>query len=191
MVDALAERDRPTAPDGATTPPPAAEDNPLNAWYVTADVTGSGTGPLAGKRVAVKDNIMVAGVPMMNGSRSLEGFVPVEDATVVTRCSTAGGTVAGKSVCEDLCFSGGSHTRANGAGAQPLGPQPLHRRLELGQRRAGRGGRGRHGHRRRPGRLGADAGVVVRDRRAQAHARAGALHRCLPHRGDASTTSGR
>ena len=33
-------------------------------------------GPLAGRRVAIKDNIEVAGVPMMNGSRTLEGFVP-------------------------------------------------------------------------------------------------------------------
>ena len=93
---------------------PSPEDNPLNAWYVTAEITGSDAGPLTGKRVAIKDNVMVAGLPMMNGSRSLEGFVPVEDATVVTRVLAAGGTVAGKSVCEDLCFSGGSHTAANG-----------------------------------------------------------------------------
>ena len=121
VVDALAARDRPTAPqrDHAT---PSAEDNPLNAWYVTADITGSGTGPLAGQRVAVKDNVMVAGLPMMNGSRSLEGFVPLEDATVVTRVLAAGGTVAGKSVCEDLCFSGGSHTSANGAVHNPWDP---------------------------------------------------------------------
>jgi amidase len=112
-VDALAEADRPSAPQRSyATPDPA--DNPLNAWYVTAEVTGSGSGALAGKRVAIKDNVMVAGLPMMNGSRSLEGFVPVEDATVVTRVLAAGGTVAGKSVCEDLCFSGGSHTSANG-----------------------------------------------------------------------------
>ena len=81
-VDALAETDRPSAPH-AQLRHPHPEDNPLNAWYVTAEITGSDTGALAGKRVAVKDNVMVAGLPMMNGSRSLEGFVPVEDATVV------------------------------------------------------------------------------------------------------------
>jgi amidase len=40
----------------------------------------------------------------------LDGFVPDEDATVVTRILDAGGIIAGKTVCEDLCFSGGSHT---------------------------------------------------------------------------------
>jgi amidase len=45
---------------------------------------------LAGKRVAIKDNVCVAGVPMMNGSKILEGFVPDRDATIVTRILDAG-----------------------------------------------------------------------------------------------------
>ena len=69
-------------------------------------------GILAGRRVAVKDNICVAGVPMMNGSRWLEGYTPDVDATVVTRVLDAGADVAGKAACEDLCFSAGSHTCA-------------------------------------------------------------------------------
>jgi len=64
--------------------------------------------------VAVKDNIALAGVPMMNGSRTIEGYVPRQDATVVTRLLDAGATIAGKAVCEDLCFSGGSHTSRTG-----------------------------------------------------------------------------
>src|SRR5712692_1965991 len=93
-------------------PPP--EENPLNAWYWKTDIKGASDGVLAGRRVAVKDNICVAGVPMMNGSRVLEGYVPEVDATVVTRVLDAGGTVAGKAACEDLCFSAGSHTCATG-----------------------------------------------------------------------------
>ena len=116
VVDALAERDRP-APAERQYAEPA--DNPLNGWYVTSEIRGADSGPLAGKRIAVKDNIMVAGLPMMNGSRSVEGFVPVEDATVVRRVLEAGGIVAGKAVCEDLCFSGGSHTSANGPVLNP------------------------------------------------------------------------
>ena len=69
---------------------------------------------LTGKKIAVKDNICVAGVPMMNGSRVLEGYVPDVDATVVTRILDAGGTIVGKAACEDLCFSAGSHTCATG-----------------------------------------------------------------------------
>src|SRR5262249_2393588 len=64
--------------------PPEAE-NPLGAWYVTTEIQTRESGLLAGRRIAVKDNIAVAGVPMMNGSTLIEGFVPRRDATVVTR----------------------------------------------------------------------------------------------------------
>jgi amidase len=48
---------------------PADGTNELGAWYVTTEITTGRDGPLAGRRVAVKDNIAVAGIPMMNGSR--------------------------------------------------------------------------------------------------------------------------
>ena len=93
---------------------PSPEDNPYNAWYWQTDIAGAESGPLSGKRVAFKDNIMVAGVPMMNGSSTLEGYVPDVDATVVTRVLDAGGVVAGKAHSEYFCTSGGSHTNATG-----------------------------------------------------------------------------
>jgi amidase len=93
---------------------PSESGNELGAWYVTTDIKGAEQGPLAGRRVAVKDNIAVAGVPMMNGSATVEGFVPRRDATVVTRLLEAGATIAGKAVCEELCFDGGSHTSRTG-----------------------------------------------------------------------------
>ncbi len=51
-------------------------EDPHNAWYVKTSITGAASGPLAGKTVAGKDSILVAGVPMMNGSGLLEGFIP-------------------------------------------------------------------------------------------------------------------
>src|SRR5205823_2280876 len=48
---------------------PEAEENKYDAWYWKTNIEGSGKGILAGKTVAIKDNICVAGVPMMNGSR--------------------------------------------------------------------------------------------------------------------------
>ena len=77
-------------------------------------VEGAPSGKLKGKNVVVKDNICLAGVPMMNGASTLEGYVPDVDATVVQRILDAGGTIVGKSVCEYFCFSGGSHTSATG-----------------------------------------------------------------------------
>ena len=102
---------------------PSLEENRYNAWYWKTNIKGSGEGVLAGKTVAVKDNICVAGVPMMNGSRVLDGYVPEIDATVVTRVLEAGGTIAGKAACEDLCFSAGSHTCATGPIRNPHNPE--------------------------------------------------------------------
>ena len=101
---------------------PGPVENPFNAWYWKTDIKGAEDGPLRGKRIAIKDNICVAGVPMMNGSRVLEGYVPDIDATVVTRILDAGGTITGKAACEDLCFSAGSHTCATGPIRNPHNP---------------------------------------------------------------------
>ena len=93
---------------------PSPADNPLNAWAVKSEVHGAVHGPLSGKRVVLKDNICLAGVPLMNGASSLEGYVPDLDATLVTRILDAGGTIVGKAHCEYFCLSGGSHTCAAG-----------------------------------------------------------------------------
>src|SRR2546430_954769 len=89
---------------------PEGEENKYNAWYVKTEIKGAPSGKLAGKKFAIKDNVCVAGIPMMNGTAVLEGYIPDIDATVVTRILDAGGEIAGKAVCESLCFSGGSHT---------------------------------------------------------------------------------
>lgn len=102
---------------------PRAEDNPLNAWYWRCEIKGAPEGLLKDKTFAIKDNVSVAGIPMMNGTRLLEGFVPNIDATVVTRILDAGGTILGKAVCESLCFSGGSHTADTGAVRNPHDPR--------------------------------------------------------------------
>ena len=74
---------------------PEPEENPLGAWYWRSEIHGAETGPLAGKTLAIKDNVCVAGVPMMNGTSVLEGYVPDVDATIVTRILDAGGTILG------------------------------------------------------------------------------------------------
>ena len=117
-VEDLYAARRPEAPRRAYRWP-AEADNELSAWYVTSEIKTAGDGPLAGRRVAIKDNIEVAGLPMMNGSATVEGFVPRRDATVVTRVLDAGATIVGKAVCEDLCFSGGSHTSRSGPVRNP------------------------------------------------------------------------
>lgn len=101
----------------ARRPRPA--ENRYNAWYVKTSIREEYGGRLAGKTLAVKDSICVAGVPMMNGASFLEGHVPDVDATVVTRALHAGAEIVGKTNCEYLSLSGGSHTCANGPVVNP------------------------------------------------------------------------
>ena len=89
---------------------PGPEENPLNGWYQKCSVKGATSGKLAGKKIAVKDPIAVAGVPTMAGSALMEGFIPSIDATVVTRILDEGGEIVGKATSEDMCISGGSIT---------------------------------------------------------------------------------
>ena len=98
---------------------PEGKDNKYNAWYYKSEVKGAPSGKLQGKRIALKDNVCLAGVPMMNGASTLEGYVPDVDATVVTRILDAGGTIVGKAHCEYFCLSGGSHTNAHGPTHNP------------------------------------------------------------------------
>jgi amidase len=89
---------------------PAPEENTLNGWFWRSEIEGAQTGPLKGHRVAIKDAICVAGLPMSNGSTVLEGYIPDVDATVVTRLLDAGATIVGKSNCEAFSFDAGGHT---------------------------------------------------------------------------------
>jgi amidase len=119
MPDNLPEVKYPRTP--GRRPPP--EENKHNAWYYKTSVKGAPNGKLKGKKIVVKDNVMLAGVPMMNGAATLEGYMPEIDATVVTRILDAGGEIVGKSHCESFCLSGGSHTNATG---------PVHNPYKMG-----------------------------------------------------------
>jgi amidase len=98
---------------------PEDKDNPFRAWYVKTSIEGASSGPLAGRTVAIKDVIFIAGVPMMNGASIMDGFVPDFDATVVTRVLDAGAMITGKAACEYLCVSGGSSTASTGVIENP------------------------------------------------------------------------
>lgn len=89
---------------------PTGSDNPVNGWAWKCRIEGSDNGPLAGKTVAIKDNVCLAGIPMLNGSAIMEGYVPDEDATIVTRLLDAGAVIVGKTNVPGFCFDGGGLT---------------------------------------------------------------------------------
>jgi amidase len=73
--------------------------NPLGAWWVKTNIEKASSGKLHGRTIAIKDNVFVAAVPLMNGASILKGYIPPFDATIVTRILDAGGQIVGKSVC--------------------------------------------------------------------------------------------
>ena len=68
----------------------------------------SARGPLHGLPVAIKDILSVAGTPCTCGSRILEGYRPLYDATVIERLRDAGALVLGKTNLDE--FAMGSST---------------------------------------------------------------------------------
>ena len=118
-LDELTEPSLPVKYPRAPGYRPQPHENPYNAWYWKTSIKGASSGKLQGKTLAIKDNICVAGVPMMNGTAVLEGYVPEVDATIVTRILNEGGEIVGKAVCESLCFSGSSFTSDTGPVRNP------------------------------------------------------------------------
>lgn len=98
---------------------PASTENPNNAFITKCEVVGAEKGPLAGYTVGVKDSIAVAGVEMTCGSKLLEGYVPSQDATVITRLLDAGTTITAKTNMEDMAWSGSGELSAFGPVTNP------------------------------------------------------------------------
>jgi amidase len=119
IVDALPDYLPPVLYPRTSGYRPTPDENPMNAWYVKTEIKGAPRGPLLGRTIALKDNVCLAGVPMMNGASTLKGYTPDIDATIVTRLLDAGATIVGKAHCEYFCLSGGSHTNATGAVHNP------------------------------------------------------------------------
>ncbi|KAK6197286.1 hypothetical protein LQW54_010748 [Pestalotiopsis sp. IQ-011] len=95
---------------------PDEADNPLNAWAWRCECAHDAppSNLLGGRSVCLKDNIALAGVPCLLGTESFTGWTPVVDAAVATRVLEAGGTIAGKAVCENLSRGAVSVSAATG-----------------------------------------------------------------------------
>ncbi|MBD3310763.1 Asp-tRNA(Asn)/Glu-tRNA(Gln) amidotransferase subunit GatA [Candidatus Woesearchaeota archaeon] len=84
-------------------------------------VKAIGEGVLAGTAVSIKDCICVKGVESTAGSKILEGYRPVFDATVVQRIKKEGGIIIGKTAQDEFGF--GSFSVNVGIGKEtPLNP---------------------------------------------------------------------
>lgn len=101
---------------------PLPGEDPFNAFITVCDVGGAAEGRLKGKRVGLKDNIRLAGIPMTNGSGLMPGYVPATDAVVAERLLDAGARITGKLNMDDFGFAGTSETSAFGVIRNPHNP---------------------------------------------------------------------
>src|SRR5690349_22620035 len=62
LVDGLPDELPPVKYPRTSGTKPSAEENRHNAWYRKVSIKGAAGGKLSGKRVAIKDNVLVAGV---------------------------------------------------------------------------------------------------------------------------------
>ena len=103
---------------------PSAEDDPLNAIVRRCRVRAEGCeGILSGQRVAMKDSVAIAGIPLTCGSAILQGFVPSYDATVTDRILRAGAEIVCITNMDDLAFSGGGESSWYGPTRNPFDPE--------------------------------------------------------------------
>jgi aspartyl-tRNA(Asn)/glutamyl-tRNA(Gln) amidotransferase subunit A len=92
-------------------------DGELHAYLRTVEEADGASIP-----IALKDVISTRGVETTAGSRILEGYVPVFDATVAARCREAGLTLLGKTNTDEFAMGSSTENSAWGPSRNPWDP---------------------------------------------------------------------
>ena len=101
-------------PDRSIGHMPSREEDPLNAIIYRCELRGASSGKLAGKRIGLKNNVCVSGMPMTLGSLLLQDHLAEADATIVTRMLDEGAEIVALLNVENFCFSGAGDTSTFG-----------------------------------------------------------------------------
>ena len=105
------------------------QDDEIHAYLSLADrddlerqAGAAADGPLKGLPVAVKDLISTVDFPTTCGSRLLEDFRPIFDATAVERLREAGATILGKTNLDEFGMGSSNENSAYGPTRNPVDP---------------------------------------------------------------------
>jgi aspartyl-tRNA(Asn)/glutamyl-tRNA(Gln) amidotransferase subunit A len=94
-----------------------ARDEELHCYLHVCDDPGG-----EGLPIAVKDVIGTRGIPTTAGSKILEGYLPVYDATVVTRLKAHGLRILGKTNTDEFAMGSSTENSAYGPSRNPWDP---------------------------------------------------------------------
>ncbi|MFZ2484357.1 MAG: Asp-tRNA(Asn)/Glu-tRNA(Gln) amidotransferase subunit GatA [Minisyncoccia bacterium] len=97
-----------------------AKDKDIHAFLEVFDNPSQyGDGPLSGKRIAIKDNILFEGHKVSAASKMLENFVAPYDATVVKKLKEAGATIVGRTNMDEFAMGSSTENSAYGLTKNP------------------------------------------------------------------------
>lgn len=103
---------------------PASGQDPYNAIIRLTDIEAEresrSSALLEGKRVALKDLICVAGVPLTAATNLFDEYVPDVDSVIVDRILRAGGRITAMTNMEGMAFGGGGESGCFGPTLNPF-----------------------------------------------------------------------
>ena len=96
------------------------KDKDIHAFLeVFDDAKSYGQGPLSGKKIAIKDNILFEGHKASAGSKILDGFIAPYDATVVKKLKAAGAIIVGRTNMDEFAMGSSTENSAYGVTRNP------------------------------------------------------------------------